>query len=141
MSSFREQLRALQAHPGVRTVVAAGRDGLLIDHAAGDAAAGDTAGDAAAPDMPPSGTSGDDLAHAEHLAALAPGLVAAADMLAEARGGGLRSVVVESADGLLVALPVTPDVTVLAAIDAAHAEAAAAVGRVRGERSALAGAV
>ena len=124
MASFREQLRALQAHPGVRAVVAAGRDGLLIDHAAGE---GTDAG----------------AAHAEHLAALAPGLVAAAGRLADADGtaGGLRSVVVESGDGLLVALPVTPDVTILAAIDPAHIDAAAAIGHVRSERMTLAGAV
>lgn len=124
MPSFRDQLRALQAHPGVRAVVAAGRDGLLIDHTAADDA------DRAA-------------AHAEHLAALAPGLVMAAEMLADADGGasGLRSVVVESAHGLLVALPVTPEVTVLAAIDPEHADAPAAIGHVRGERGSLAGAV
>ncbi len=138
MSSFRDQLRALQAHPGIRAVVAAGRDGLLIDQAVGSVDA-----------LPPTGLSptgpsdeADPLAYAEHLAALAPGLVAAADMLADAHGsGGLRSVVIESADGLLVALPITPDVTVLAAIDAAHAEAANAIGRVRRERGTLAGAV
>ena len=127
MSSFRDQLRALQAHPGVRAVVAAGRDGLLIDHA---------------PDA--------ELGAAEHLAALAPGLIAAAEMLADARanaaagssgGAGLRSVVVESDEGVIVALPVTPDVTVLAAIEAVHAGAAAAIGRVRAERGALAGSV
>ncbi len=138
MSSFRDQLRALQAHPGVRAVVAAGRDGLLIDHAASTGARADAAplaADAAHPDA-------GDVTYAEHLAALAPGLVAAADMLADANGGGgLRSVVVESAEGLVVALPVTADVTVLAAIDAAHAEAAAAIGRVRAERGALSGAV
>ncbi|GJG87590.1 hypothetical protein tb265_27710 [Gemmatimonadetes bacterium T265] len=135
MLSFRDQLRALQAHPGVRAVVAAGRDGLLIDHAGASAAPdGVDAEHAAAAE--------DETAFAEHLAALAPGLVAAADMLADAHGGGgLRSVVVESADGLLVALPVTPDVTVVAAIDAAHEAAAHAIGRVRGERNALAGAV
>lgn len=123
MSSFRDQLRALQAHPGVRAVVAAGRDGLLIDHAA---------------------VASDGTEAAEHLAALAPGLVAAAAALAEANpevGGGVRSVVVESAGELLVALPVSTEVTVIAAIDAAHADAAAAVGRVRSERGALAGAV
>ncbi|HEY0779830.1 MAG TPA: roadblock/LC7 domain-containing protein, partial [Gemmatirosa sp.] len=65
MSSFRDQLRALQAHPGVRAVVAAGRDGLLIDHAAGD-----VSGDAA--DRP---ATADPSAYAEHLAALAPGLM------------------------------------------------------------------
>ncbi len=103
----------------MRAVVAAGRDGLLIDHA---------------PEH--------DLSASEHLAALAPGLVAAAEMLADTQGGsGLRSVVVESGAGILVALPVTPDVTVVAAIDAAHGGAAAAIGHVRGERGALAGAV
>lgn len=118
---FRDQLRALQAHPGVRAVVAAGRDGLLIDHADGGA----------------------DLAAAEHLAALAPGLVNAAAALAarDDAAGAVRSVVVELGAELLVALPVTPDVTVLAAIDASHDGAAAAVRRVRGERGALAGAV
>lgn len=129
MSSFRDQLRALQAHPAVRAVVAAGRDGLLIDHAAG----------AAAPDV----DAGADPGAAEHLAALAPGLVAAAEALARAEDGSgeVRSVVVELGGALLVALPVTAEVTVLAAVDAAHDEAAAAVGRVRGERGALAGAV
>lgn len=127
-STFRDQLRALHAHPGVRTVVAAGRDGLLIDHAADESAEG-------------LGVSPD---AAEHLAALAPGLVAAAAALAQAdpaADGPVRSVVVESDAGLLVALPVSPEVTVVVAIDAAHADAAAAVGRVRGERGALAGAV
>ncbi len=122
MSSFRDQLRALQAHPGVRAVVAAGPDGLLIDHAAAE--------------------SDGDSARAEHLAALAPGLVAAAHQLAGAgTGDGVRAVVVEVERELLVALPVTPDVTVLATIDASHADAAAAVGRVRGERGTLAAAV
>jgi predicted regulator of Ras-like GTPase activity (Roadblock/LC7/MglB family) len=120
MPLFRDQLRALQAHPGVRAVVAAGRDGLLIDHADGGA----------------------DAAAAEHLAALAPGLVNAAAALARGEGdGAVRSVVVELGAELLVALPITGDVTLLAAIDATHADAAAAVRRVRGERGALAGAV
>ncbi len=133
MPSFRDQLRALQAHPGVRAVVAAGRDGLLIDHAVGEHTA--AASDAPQPVDP--------AAYAEHLAALAPGLVMAAEMLADADGvaSGLRSVVVESGVGLLVALPVTPEVTVLAAIDAAHADAGAAIGHVRSERGALAGSV
>lgn len=126
MSSLRDQLHALHAHPGVRAVVAAGRDGLLIDRADGDGAGDDGA---------------DALAGAEHLAALAPGLVAAAERLTAADGGGLRSVVVESADALLVALPVSDEVTVLVAIDPAHADAASSLGRVRGERGALAGAV
>ena len=119
MSSLREQLRALHAQPGVGAVIAAGRDGLLIDHA-------------------PDGVVGD----AEHLAALAPGLVAAADRLADAHAAGvLRSVVVETADGILIALPVSPDVVILAAIDPAHAAAAAAIGHVRGEHAALGAAV
>lgn len=131
MSSFRDQLRALHAHPAVRAVVAAGRDGLLIDHAG--------AGGADAPDV----AAGTDPGAAEHLAALAPGLVAAAEALARAEDGSgeVRSVVVELGGALLVALPVTAEVTVVAAVDAAHDEAAAAVGRVRGERGALAGAV
>ena len=67
MSSLRDQLRALHAHPAVRAVVAAGRDGLLIDHAAGGGADGSDVDGGADPGA------------AEHLAALAPGLVAAAE--------------------------------------------------------------
>lgn len=123
MSTFRDQLRALQTYPGVRAVVAAGRDGLLIDHAAGDGQGG----------------AGAEAALAEHLAALAPGLVAAADMLADAsQGGGLRSVVVEAAGNVVVALPISPEVTVLAAVDAEHQQAGETIGHLRGERAALA---
>jgi predicted regulator of Ras-like GTPase activity (Roadblock/LC7/MglB family) len=67
MANLRELVTRVHATPGVTGAAAVGRDGLLID------AAGLDAGDA------------------DHVAALAPGLIAAAEMLSDAgAAGGVR---------------------------------------------------
>lgn len=118
--TLREQLSRIRQRPGVVAAVAVGRDGLVIDT---DAAGG----------------AGED--RSEHLAALTPGLVAAAEMLADAAGAGaLRSAVIEGATGYLVVLALTRDVAGLVAL-APHADAGALIADTRGARAVLAAAL
>jgi predicted regulator of Ras-like GTPase activity (Roadblock/LC7/MglB family) len=112
MADLRELVRLVRATPGVGGAVAVGRDGLLID------AAGLVNGTA------------------EHVAALAPGLLAAADMLADAgRAGDVRAVVVEGASGVLLAMPLSRDVALVAALEAGGEGAGAALHALRGARA------
>lgn len=118
MADLRALVRSVHSSPGVRAAVAAGRDGLLIDAA------------------------GVEPAQAEHLAALAPGLTAAAAQLAEAAAhGAVQALVVEGAEGVLVALPLSGDVTVVAVVGGASDDAQAvgdAVAALRAARTGLA---
>jgi predicted regulator of Ras-like GTPase activity (Roadblock/LC7/MglB family) len=105
MANLRDLVHRVHATPGVVSTAVVGRDGLVIDAA------------------------GLDGAEADHVAALAPGLVAAAEMLADASASGtVRAVVVEGAERVLLAMPLSTEVTLLAVVaggdvDAAHASA------------------
>lgn len=105
MADLRALVRTVHGVPGVRGAIAAGRDGLLIDAA------------------------GVDTARAEHVAALAPGLTQAADQLADAAGcGAPRAVAVEGEHGVLVALALSTDVTLVAMLGADAGDEPASVG-------------
>ena len=117
MANLRELVTRLHATPGVTGAAAVGPDGLLID------AAGLDAGDA------------------DHVAALAPGLIAAAEMLADAgAAGGVRAVLVEGAERVVLAMPLSSDVTLVAAVGVADdaGEALHALRRARREFAGLA---
>lgn len=119
MADLRALVRSVRSTPGVRAAVAAGRDGLLIDAA---------------------GVEG---ARAEHVAALAPGLTRAAAQLGEAAAHGPpQAVAVEGAQGVLLALPLTSEVTLVALLDDGTSggvgEAVAALRRARADYAALA---
>jgi predicted regulator of Ras-like GTPase activity (Roadblock/LC7/MglB family) len=93
MAHPREIVQRVHATPGVAGAAVVGRDGLVIDAAGLDADA------------------------ADHVAALAPGLVAAAEMLADAGAAGeVRAVVVEGAERVVLAMPLSPEVTLVAAV-------------------------
>ncbi len=93
MANLRELVHRVRATPGVAGAAVVGRDGLVIDAAGLDGAA------------------------ADHVAALAPGLVAASEMLADAAGAGdVRAVVVEGVERMVMALPLSRDVMLLAAV-------------------------
>jgi predicted regulator of Ras-like GTPase activity (Roadblock/LC7/MglB family) len=108
MANLRDLVHRVHATPGVVSTAVVGRDGLVIDAA------------------------GLDGAEADHVAALAPGLVAAAEMLADASASGtVRAVVVEGADRVLLAMPLSTEVTLLAVVaggDVDAAQPAASVG-------------
>lgn len=114
MSTLRDLVHALGRRPGVTGVVVLGRDGLLVD------AAG------VPRDM------------ADHLAALAPGLVQAAEMLGDAAGcGGTQAAVLEFERGLAVATTLTAGVVLLVLLDPS-ADAPALIHEVRRSRAAVA---
>jgi CheY-like chemotaxis protein len=93
MANLRDLVTRVHATPGVVSTAVVGRDGLVIDAA------------------------GLDGAEADHVAALAPGLVAAAEMLADASASGtVRAVVVEGAERVLLAMPLSTEVTLLAVV-------------------------
>jgi predicted regulator of Ras-like GTPase activity (Roadblock/LC7/MglB family) len=114
MANFRDLVQRVRATPGVAGAAVVGRDGLVIDAAGLDAAT------------------------ADHVAALAPGLVAAAEMFADANAAGeVRAVVVEGATAVLLAMPCSREVTLVAAVPAdgdarAAGEALHALRRARG---------
>lgn len=120
MASLRDLVHLVQATPGVAGAAVVGRDGLVIDVAGLDA-----------------GT-------ADHVAALAPGLVAAAEMLSDAAAAGVvRAVAIEGARGVLLAMPLSGEVTLVAALEGATDDAGARTGealhalrRARGEYAA-----
>jgi predicted regulator of Ras-like GTPase activity (Roadblock/LC7/MglB family) len=119
MANLRDLVHRVHATPGVLGAAAVGRDGLVIEAEGLDGAA------------------------ADHAAALAPGLIAAAEMLADASAAGeVRAVVVEGVRGVVLGMPLTPEVllvaTVTAAGDADAGEALYALRRARGEYAALA---
>ena len=120
MADLRDIVRSIEATPGVSGAAAVGRDGLLIDVA------------------------GLEPTDAEHVAALAPGLIAAAGAVAAAAPlGELRAVAVEGVRGVLMALPLSTEVTVVALLDTAGGEERAgaalyALRRARGEFAARA---
>lgn len=126
MSTFREQLSQLRRHPGVLDVVAVGRDGLVIDAGAREPGAGEPgAGEPTA----------------EAVAALTPGVMAAAELLAEAAGAGsLRAVVVEGAAGYATVIALTHEVVVVVALRALG-DAGAVIAEARAARGALSAAV
>lgn len=91
MADLRDLVRSVHGTPGVVGAAVVGRDGLLID------VAGLAASDA------------------EHVAALAPGLTAAAAALADAAPvGPVRAVVIEGDRGVLLAMPLSAEVTLVA---------------------------
>ena len=95
MANLRDLVHRVHATPGVVGAAVVGRDGLVIDAAGLDG-----------------GT-------ADHVAALAPGLIAAAEMLSDAGAAGeVRAVVVEGADRAVLAMPLSRDVTLVAAVAA-----------------------
>jgi predicted regulator of Ras-like GTPase activity (Roadblock/LC7/MglB family) len=103
MPHLRDIVHRVHATPGVTGAAVIGRDGLVIDVAGLDAAA------------------------ADHVAALAPGLVAAAEMLADAGGAGpVRAVVVEGEARVMLAMPLSREVTLVAAVAAAEETGAGA---------------
>jgi predicted regulator of Ras-like GTPase activity (Roadblock/LC7/MglB family) len=117
MANLRELVSRVHATPGVTGAAAVGRDGLLIDAA------------------------GLDAGQADHVAALAPGLIAAAEMLSDAgAAGGVRAVVVEGAERVVLAMPLSGDVTLVAAVRVADdaGEALHALRRARREFAGLA---
>lgn len=91
MADLREIVRTAHATPGVVGAAVVGRDGLLIDVAG----------------LAP--------ADAEHVAALAPGLTVAVGALADAAAvGPVRAVVIEGERGVLMAMPLSAEVTLVA---------------------------
>lgn len=91
MADLREIVRTVHETPGVVGAAVVGRDGLLIDVA------------------------GFAPADAEHVAALAPGLTGAATALADAAPvGPVRAVVIEGARGVVLAMPLSAEVTLVA---------------------------
>jgi predicted regulator of Ras-like GTPase activity (Roadblock/LC7/MglB family) len=117
MANLRDIVHRVHTTPGVTGAAVVGRDGLVID-AAGLAPAA-----------------------ADHVAALAPGLIAAAEMLSDAgAAGGVRAVVVEGAAGVVVAMPLSGEVTLVATVDGPAAGAAGdALYALRSARVELAG--
>lgn len=112
MASLREVVRLVRSTPGVMGAAAAGRDGLLID------------------------ADGLDAATADHVAALAPGLTASAEMLADAAGSGeVRAVALEGDRGLVLAMPLSRDVTLVALVDGADDAAGDALYALRRARA------
>jgi len=120
MASLRDLVHLVHATPGVDGAAVVGRDGLVIDVAGLDA-----------------GT-------ADHVAALAPGLVAAAEMLLDAEAGGeVRAIAIEGTLGVVLAMPLSRVVTLIAALEGGTADAAERTGealyalrRARGEYAA-----
>lgn len=113
MPTLRDLVTAVQRRPGVAAALVVGRDGLLVEVAG----------------MPP--------ADAEALAALAPGLAAAAGMLGDAAGqGALTAAVLEYVGGLVAAITLPHDV-LLVALLAADAEAGPVIQELRRSRGAL----
>ncbi len=105
MPHLRDIVHRVHATPGVTGAAVIGRDGLVIDVAGLDAAA------------------------ADHVAALAPGLVAAAEMLADAgAAGAVRAVVVEGEARVMLAMPLSREVTLVAAVAAAEGAGADGAG-------------
>jgi predicted regulator of Ras-like GTPase activity (Roadblock/LC7/MglB family) len=90
MPTLRDLVQTLVQRPGVSAALVFGRDGLLVEVA------------------------GLERPSAEPLAALAPGLLAAADALGRAAGrGALVTAVLEHGDALAVASALTHDVALL----------------------------
>lgn len=117
MANLRDLVHRVHATPGVTGAVVVGRDGLVID------------------------AGGMEPAVADHVAALAPGLVAAAEMVADAAGAGeARAAVIEGAAGVVLAMPLSREVMLVALVDGAAAPEAAgeALHALRGARSAYA---
>ena len=114
MPTLRDLVQALHRRPGVAGVVVLGRDGLLVEVAG----------------LAP--------ADAERVAAMAPGLLAAADALGEASGrGALATAVLEHAGGLTVACTLGREVAVLAQL-VPDTDPSPLVAEVRRSRAALA---
>jgi predicted regulator of Ras-like GTPase activity (Roadblock/LC7/MglB family) len=118
MANLRDLVHRVHATPGVAGAAVVGRDGLVIDALGYDGPA------------------------ADHLAALAPGLSAAAEMLADAAAAGdVRAVVVEGGDAVVLAMPLSREVTLLATLDGVAdgtGEALYALRRARHEYATLA---